>query len=282
MQEHEYIYEHGLAEIRGYSGVQGFEALEDQAEQGSELTDALHDQELVSSEQARLAEELADLRDQRATVRLGRGLALALVLSFLACLSALWLSGTLISAPDQVVPVGYLQMLADNRVLVLCVPFALLVICYVALRSLTREIMVGPVNRLDERQQTLRSQAQATAFKIIKYASVLIPVGFVLPHLPWFNPGTPVAPVGGVPPNFPFGGDGYIYSVDGNPVEWFHHGHHIDQITYVVNYGSFPSAPLLQPASSLEVALAGGLLLVGLFLMFTALPMAALAWKGKA
>lgn len=275
MQEHEYIYEHGLAQVQSHDPGSA-----------SELSDGLTGQEpvraggpagkMVLAESGSQIEEREELRDRRATLRLGRGLTLVLAVSFLASLAAIWLSSTLVSAPDQLLPVEFLQMLADHRVLVLCVPVIGLVICYLALRSLTREIMVGPESRLDERQKILRDQAQRSAFKIVKFASVLVPVGFVLPHLPWFNASL-VAPV---PLAF------HVFASNNGPMaaSYFQGRggpHFKDAITVVVS-SLVQKVSWIQPASTSEVMLAGGLLLVCLLLMFSALPMAVLAWRGKA
>ncbi|HEX7734600.1 MAG TPA: hypothetical protein VF458_07050 [Ktedonobacteraceae bacterium] len=266
MQEHKYIYEHGLAQIQQY-GAERTSIQDDDLNRCEAVQRETPVGQEAGSENASRAEELEELRDQRATLRMGRGLTLALVVSFLASLAALWFSGALISAPDQVLPITFLQMLAANRVPVLCVPAVFLVICYFALRSLTREIMVGPENRLDERQKILRAQAQRSAFKMLKFASVLVPVGFVLPHLPWFNAGAP--------------GMAFfdVISVRDSPA-WYY-ASSVRQLGLAWFRGPY-LAPLLQPASGLEIALAGGLLLVCLLVMFSALPMAALAWKGEA
>lgn len=227
------------------------------------------------------------MQDQRAHRRLGRVLVAALTLSFLACLLAPWLSGTLLSAPDQLLPIDFLQILAAYRVLVLCVPVICLIVCYAGLRSLTAEISTMPERLLDERQKMLRDQAQRSAFKMVKFASLLIPVGFILPHLPWFNP-SPVTPFGLSPQ-----GGVTVYDAGGFPmrVHWMGAnpirgvrwpptlGSHSLVITYQVQTQTGLEVPA---ASSLELALAGGLLLLTLGLIFSALPMAVLAWKGNA
>jgi hypothetical protein len=203
-------------------------------------------------------------------------------LSLLASLAALWLSSTLISAPDQILPLAFLQILAANRVLVLSVPAVCLVVCSFALRSLTGEIMAVPERRLDERQKMLRDQAQRSAFKIIKFASVLIPVGFLLPHLPWFSP-SPTPVVGEMAASY------ISIDADGNPGSFIKvasfRGFHWRGgfgITFIVPGQTSGAAQLLQSASGLEIALAGGVLLLTLLLLFSALPKAVLAWKGKA
>lgn len=278
MQEHEYVYEYapGLEPIQKSGSAREAGQLENLSGSELEPADNLSSAE-ITSVSVDTTEELEELRDQRATLRLGRGLVAGLGLSFLACLAAFWLSGTLLSAPDQIVPVDFLQMLAANRVIVLCVPVIFLVICYAALRSLTAEIMAVPESHLDERQKMLRDQAHRSAFKIVKFSSVLIPIAFILPRLPWFNPPTPAAtPLGGIT----------VFMVDGNPPgmnadgpQW-HWYRNQQYAIHLVTSGT--SALPIQPASSMEIALAGGLLLISLLLMFSALPKAVLAWKGKA
>ena len=209
-------------------------------------------------------------------------------LSFLACLAALWFSSTLISAPDQVLPVTFLQMLAANRLLGLCVPAVCLVICYIALRSLTGEITAVPESRLDERQKILRDQAHRSAFKIVKFACVLIPGAFLLPHLPLFNASAP-APVlalnGGIEFTLVrgavFNAQGDQISVLMNPGQGPMAGHWPWFRQIVLSGGYQAPMPAISPANALEVGVAGGLLLVVLLLTFSALPMAVLAWKGK-
>lgn len=274
MQEHEFIYEYEP----GQSGESGSAREVEGSEQELLLIDDVSEREVVS-QGVHENEMLEEMRDKRATLRLGRGLVMGLGVSFLACLAALWFSGTLLSAPDQILPLSFLQMLAANRVLILCAPMICLVICYASLRSLTAEITAMPEHLLDERQKTLRDQAHRSAFKIIKWSSVLIPIGFVLPHLPWFNPSPAVAvtPLVQVLTFYDAGGSPlkvHMLSRDGFPY-WHRPGG--VQIRFVANQ----PAQLIQPASMLEIALAGGLLLLTLVLMFSVLPMAVLAWKGK-
>ena len=278
MQEHEYLSGYEQRSERNSEQVTGqADGLTEQAyEQLEGLVDGLlvdEGTEEISSE----AEELELLQDRRSTLRVGRGLIVGLVLSFLASLAALWLSSTLLSAPDQLLPLAFLQVLAANRILVLSVPVVCLVICYVGLRSLTSEIMAVPERSLDERQKMLRDQAHRSAFKVIKFTSVLIPVGFLLPHLPWFNSPTAPAAVGG-----PLGSIA-IYDPQGKAAIIFEPGNlWVEHFHRVVPIVSNLATSAIQPASTLEIVFAAGLLLVGLLLTLSALPMAALAWKGNA
>ncbi len=281
MQEHEYLSGYEQRTTRNSTHVTGQSPAE-LTEQSYEQLEGLVEGTLIDEgtvEVSAEAEEQELLQDRRSTLRLGRSLVVGLVLSFLGSLAAFWLSGTLLNAPDQVLPLALLQTLADNRVLVLCIPVACLIICYIGLRSLTREIMAVPEYTLDERQKMLRDQAQRSAFKVVKYASVLVPVGFLLSHLPWFAPSAPVA-VPSVAVGFPpalwgiqgIQGQGVvIFNRDGFPARHFLGAIQVETPT-----------PAIQAASTSEVVLAAGLLLVGLLVLFSALPMAVLAWKGNA
>jgi hypothetical protein len=219
-------------------------------------------------------EDLEEEEGQRLSRWPARLLVGALLASFLLCLTALWFSGTLLSAPDQLLPVAFLQMVAAHRLLVLLVPTACLVICYGFLRSFTREIMAVPERYLDERQKMLRDQAHRSAFKIIKFACLLIPFGLLLPHLPWFN-----QPAPGVAPVRFYAVPSYIDTI------------HILNATLVKDYRGGPASlvwamnqaigPVIVPATTAEIILASVLLLLCLLLIVSALPMAVLAWKGR-
>jgi hypothetical protein len=177
-------------------------------------------------------------------------------------------------------------VLAANRVLVLGAPVICLLVCYAGLRSLTAEVSAMPEHLLDERQKKLRDRAHRSAFKIVSFASLLIPLGFILPHLPWFSsPGTSN--------DLPFAGGMSIYQGDGYPVRvhWAGQGpfsgawgSSVRNAHYIVIWSTQPAhaASQLPAASSSELALAGGLLLLTLSLLFSALPMAVLAWRGEA
>lgn len=219
--------------------------------------------------QEMMIEELEGLENQNASRWPGRLLVAALILSALACLTALWFSGTLLSAPEHMMPDAWLQFIADHRLLVLLVPAMCLAVCYITLRSLTREIMAVPERYLDERQHMLRDQAHRSAFKIIKLACALIPACFLFSRLPWFNSAPTVSS---------------LYTEIIYPGAYTFH----QSPQYVSSLGTgntylffFPFKATVVPASSIEIALAGGLLLLGLLLVVSALPMCVLAWKGK-
>lgn len=173
--------------------------------------------------------EIDEIQGRRVSLKLSRFLVLTLIFCFLVSLTALWFSGTLLSAPDQLLPADFLQALA----------------------------------------------------------CLLIPLGFLVPHLPWFNAASPTAPV--TPAVI-----SVMYNFKG-PLTWTAHGPSLksalltiqDQahFLFVRPYASVyfsPVSPVITPASTAEIALAGGLLLLCLFLMISALPMAVLAWKGEA
>ncbi len=274
-QEYEYIYEHEKGQEQ--NSARESEQVSVPSGREAERLDNLLGQELATvdelaageqaSASASLTNEMEEMRDQRATRRLGRVLVMGFSLSLLASLAALWLSSTLISAPDQILPLAFLQMLAANRVLVLSVPAVCLVVCSFALRSLTGEIMVVPERRLDERQKMLRDQAQRSAFKIIKFASVLIPVGFLLPHLPWFSP-SPMPVFGELAASY------ITIDADGDPGSFMKaasfrnfHWRGGFGITFIAPGQTSGAAQLLQSASGPEIALAGGVLLLTLLLL---------------
>lgn len=240
-------------------------------------------QEILNEE----IEESADLRISRWP---GRLLVAAFGLSFLASLVALWLSGTLLDAPASMVPYMWLQFLAGHRLLVLLIPAVCLLVCYGALRSLTGEIMAVPERYLDERQHMLRDQAHRSAFKIIKLACVLIPACFLLFHLPWFNSTSGASS---------YGRTMYspLYSVyDAQGIQISSGYAQSSYIAHVLNIQTSGSSQFVSvytphvfsminafvpPASSTEIALAAGLLVLSLLLVVSALPMGVLAWKGR-
>src|SRR5579883_1329314 len=238
MSEQEYIHEHEW---------------ENEREGNSHRSDM--DDEAVE------IEDLEEEERQRLSRWPARLLVGALLASFLLCLTALWFSGTLLSAPDRLLPVAFLQMVAAHRLLVMLVPAACLVVCYGFLRSFTREIMAVPERYLDERQKMLRDQAHRSAFKIIKFACLLIPFGLLLPHFPWFNQPAPgVAPV-------------RLYTISSSYIDTTH----ILNATFVKNYRGGPVSlvwaenqaigPAIVPATTAEIILAGALLLLCLLLI---------------
>jgi hypothetical protein len=200
-------------------------------------------------------------------------LVIALYFSFFTCLLTLWLSGTLLDGADQVVPSWLLQDMKDHRVVVLVVPFVLLVACYILLRSLTGEIIAVPERYLDERQKVMRDQAQRSAFKIMKLSCFVIPALLLLQYLPWFH--QPLQP-----PSVVVSSPSPFITVTSR----LYTDKVVSPIAIHMRYWSARSVMYVQaatPANSAEIALAGVLLLLSLLLLFSALPMSVLAWKGK-
>lgn len=211
---------------------------------------------------------------------LGRAhlLVLAFILSVGACFAAVWFSGILLSAPDQLLGSSFLQFVADYRLFVLLVPAICLVACYALLRSLTREIMGVPERYLDERQRALRDQAHRSAFKLTKLAGMLALVCLLVPHLPWFN-ATQTA----------YSSSAFMHAKDVSPMT-------LAAIQSVSSTGK-PLTPImlfrwsassipfkyepLRAISTTDIILASVLLLLCVWLLASALPMCVLAWKGK-
>jgi hypothetical protein len=90
-----------------------------------------------SEEGSKLSEDAVEISDideaQARHISLGfcRLLVVAFYASFLACVAALWFSGTLLSAPDGFLSTSFLQFVAAHRLLVLIVPAMILVVCYI-------------------------------------------------------------------------------------------------------------------------------------------------------
>ncbi len=227
---------------------------------------------MQENEQIHQINEIDEVQSRHIALWPCRLLVVAFFCSFLACLVALWFSGTLLSAPDHLLPASFLQFIAAHRLPILIVPALCLTTCYGALCFLTREVMVVRERFLDERQKMLRDQAYHSAFKAIKLACLLIPCAFLLPHLPWFNSpshtSTPVATSHTT---------SYILipAPDATPRSI---------LIYILGQAQPHSptiTPVIAPTTIAEAILAGGLLLLCLLIIASALPMAMLAWKGK-
>ena len=246
----------------------------------------MQEHEYIQANEADEIAEIDEIQGRRVSLKLNRFLVLTLFFCFLVSLAALWFSGTLLSAPDQLLPAAFLRALATHRYLLLIVPAVCLLVCYGALRSLTSEIMGVPVRYLDERQKMLRDQAQRSAFKIMKFACLLIPLGFLVPHLPWFNAAPPAASTPLTVIFAPAGGLTWIDVASPAQPITLHVAAQKIQFQLVQSallaHPLYGSAQAIPSASLAEIALAGGLLLLCLFLLISALPMAALAWKGEA
>lgn len=271
MSEQEHLYEH--------EGEQSQERA-DYNENINSIDEWSGAEELRGDHERLELEDLDEMLGRRAARWPGHVLVAALGVSLLACLTALWFSGTLLSAPDHLLPAAFLQIIATHRLLALLVPAGCLMVCYGLLRSRTREIMAVHERYLDERQRMLRDQAHRSAFKIIKFACLLVPVGFILPHLPWFNQPAPVAPVS------PFV---TVWSSDVQALAFsrgaiYFQGtetHPLVQIVFQWQRNLTGPSLTIPPATTMEIIVAAGLLLLLLLLIVSALPMAVLAWKGR-
>ena len=227
-------------------------------------------------------------------LRLRRSLVIALYFSFFACLAALWLSGTLLGGADQLLSSWLFRAVVDHRLMVLGMPFACLLACYGALRRLTGDIMAVQERYLDERQKVMRDQAHRSAFKIIKLSCLVIPALLLAQYLPWFHhSSTNVVNTALV--SYPF--NPFMIA----PPPTIVNEARVYPPPRAVNF--FPQRPVNFPqlytlrraliihsvpaqttmaASSTEVAFAGAMLVLCLLLLFSALPMSVLAWKGQA
>jgi len=228
-------------------------------------------------------------------------------LSVLACLLTIWLSGTLFANASQILPLWLLREATDHRVFVLGVSCICLVIWYGILRHVTGDIMAVPERYLDERQKMVRDQAHRSAFALVKLLCCLIPLLFLaqyfLPRQP--TPATaltvavaPVQPVVWSTVEIP--GSGIVQqfhvvqaaqALKQTPrtsvvVRWFLSAN-VKQISlqtiHKLTIRTLPIAPItpVAPASTSEIALAVGALLLCLYLLFSALPMSVIAWKGR-
>lgn len=271
MQEHEFIHEHE------YEGEQTHEYAQEFA----------HEETPGEAEKIATLVGIDEAQTRHVSLWKCRLLVLAFYTSFLTCLAALWFSGTLLSAPDGLLSPLFLQFMADHRLLVLSVPVAILIACYLGLRHLTSEIMTVPERYLDERQKMLRDQAHRSAFKLVKLACLLIPCGFLLPHLPWFNHSAPVVAQTSIAYSTSL--KSAIIMDELQTIHFYNQSGvqlgSVSDPSRIISWHLRPIAqtiyPTIAPASTTEIAVAGGLLLLCLLLVASALPMTTLAWKGK-
>ncbi|HET8840806.1 MAG TPA: hypothetical protein VFN35_05030 [Ktedonobacteraceae bacterium] len=205
-----------------------------------------------------------EFQSRQAVLWPGRLLLIGFWGSMLVCLAALWFSGTLLSAPDQLLSKTLLQFIAIHRLLALLGPAVGLVLCYGALRFMTHEILGVRERYLDERQKMLRDQAHRSAFKLVKIACLVIAGAILLPHLPWFHTSAPAISS----PAWVL-----INPQTTNPQATL--GVTMWQIERV------PLMPSIAQATNTEILCAGMLLFLCLWLIASALPMSVLLWKGK-
>ncbi len=225
-------------------------------------------------------EEEESMSGRQPRMLLRRSLVIALYVSFLACLASLWAAGILPDNPVAIWQPVMLQHLAQHRLLVLGLPFLCLVLCYGFLRQLAGEIMTGAERHLDERQRLLRTQTHRTAYQLTRVVVLLVPALFFLAYIPWFLPQSSPPPVFALHPS-------RLQLIDSvNTVQGQFASHLVllkvtassldAQIAFVVNDAPTPT----QPGAG-DLALAGGLLLVALFLLISALPLSVFVWRGE-
>lgn len=206
-----------------------------------------------------------------------------------------WAGRIIASAPNQGWPASFLQFVTMHRWLVLLIPAVCLLGCYGVLRSLTGEITAVPERHLDERQQMLRNQAHRSSFKLIKLACILIPACFLLLHLPGLNtaPTTP-GPYYTLMGAYQFRPIIITYlpldnkvtsSADWQAYQLVTSGttspiNKLMRFASVIQPGDGANLPM-PPVTTADIVLAGGLLLLCLWLLISALPMCVLAWQGR-
>lgn len=129
--------------------------------------------------------ELDEPFEQKSAVIRCRLLVLGLYLSFLACLTGLWLTGSSFGNPSQLLPGSIANFIASRPAVVLLVPLAGLLGCYFLLRHITYDIIAWPERFLDERQKMVRDKAHRNAYKMVKVACLLIPLYLCLHAVFW-------------------------------------------------------------------------------------------------
>jgi len=235
-----------------------------------------------------------------------RLLVIALYLSVLACLLAIWLSGTLFGNVSQILPLWLLREAADHRVSMLGASCICLLIWYAMLRHVTGDIMAVPERYLDERQKMVRDQAHRSAFTFVKLLCCLIPLlllaQYFLPrqHAPAPAPTTTVAlalaqpttwytiyiPSSSIVPRFHLVQAAQMLKQlphASATVNWFEWANVKPFSLLTIHELPIRTPPItpVAPASTAEIALAVSALLLCLYLLFSALPMSVIAWKRR-
>ncbi|HLJ34478.1 MAG TPA: hypothetical protein VKU38_12530 [Ktedonobacteraceae bacterium] len=146
--------------------------------------------------------ELDEPFEQKSALICCRLLVLGLYLSFLACLTGLWLTGNSFGSPGQLLPGGIANFIASRPAIVLLVPLASLLGCYFLLRHITYDIIAWPERFLDERQKMVRDRAHRNAYKLVKVACLLIPLYLCL-HAVFWTAQTPAPAPAQVPAPIP-------------------------------------------------------------------------------
>lgn len=117
-----------------------------------------------------------------------RLMVVCLLISFLACLIALGITGNLFGVPGGLLPATYapiVTIIIRGRIELLLIPLLCLLCCYALLRHITHDIMATPERYLDERQKQVRDEAHRSAYKYIKLACLIVPLLFCLHALFW-------------------------------------------------------------------------------------------------
>jgi|GEM_PF-2854850 len=238
--------------------------------------------------QSMVTEEEDTMAQREPSLWIRRLLVIAFYLSVLACLLAIWLTGTLLGDPAQILPLWLLQSVAAHRVFVLGIPFACLLACYEFIRHATGDIMAVPERFLDERQKMVRDRAHRSAFTLVKLVCCLIPLLLLAQYL-WLRQLASAPPAALMQQSFytvfvPNSGLAQelqlaqaaqeLKQPPHSPVEmqWF-------AATNVRPFNQLTTQTPVAPASTAEIALAAGILLLCLYLLFSALPMTVIAWK---
>lgn len=231
----------------------------------------MHQQQLFELEEE---ERMAKPRLPLWTRRL---LVIALCLCFLACLLAIWLTGTLFGSLDQSASFWLFQTIANHRIIALAIPFACLIVCYAALRSVTGEIMAVPARYLDERQKMIRDRAHRSAFAILKLVCCLPPVLLLIQYLPWWQKVPPHPASQGMANRV-----SYVVFIAANPP----HQTNLEARMAAVSLIRWSRvSPTVMPplsvaaASPSEIAFAAVIFLLCLLMLISALPMSVIAWK---
>lgn len=249
--------------------------------------------------------------EQKLPVIRRRLLVLGLYLSFLACVTGLWLTANANSGLEHKLPAGIVNFIETQPIVVLLVPLLILLGCYFLLRLMTYEIIAWPERFLDERQQIVRDKAHLNAYKIVKIACFLVPLylclhaAFWTPQAPMPTPATAIVPthqaeywiemVPNTAIQLPIIQDGFPQVagqtirlqllkpqaapdiVNGNG-SWFT----IAPVRIMISSSYTSSGPAPSwPNNSASLFLYYGTLLLCLLLMAIALPMSIVAWQER-
>ena len=249
--------------------------------------------------------------EQKSPVIRRRLLVLGLYLSFLACVTGLWLTANVTSDLGHKLPSRIVNFIANQPVVVLLVPLLVLFGCYFLLRLMTYEILAWPERFLDERQQMVRDRAHRNAYKFVKVACLLVPLYLCLHAVLWTAQvpavSSPEALTLVQPADYVFEMDSHtpiqvIQVIHLFPQQIAGQAHTLQRIislspiqvfnakgvtlmappTYWQTYTRVSPVPTpTWPDSPASLFLYYGTLLLSLLLMATALPMCIVAWKER-